>query len=184
MVSTSQQESLRAQGITRLGWDRLPLAGHSVSFFTRSWEIGRMTAYVKNYSTAEEKIGHWYFCRVAFRELKEYVESRSELQDNFYKHLVINTQTRTFEDLNYANSIGSKVVIRPLAETLELSIKKNQQLQRTMVHTDPTSASQDAVATGDSPPGEIPEADEERGAGDSPSGEMPMAEEAAEVPEY
>ena len=64
MVSTSQQESLRAQGITRLGWERLPLAGHSVSFFTRSWEIGRMTAYVKNYSTAEEKIGHWYFCRI------------------------------------------------------------------------------------------------------------------------
>ena len=44
-----------------------------------------------------------------FRKLKECVESRSELQDNFYKRLVINTQTRTFEDLNYVNSIGSKV---------------------------------------------------------------------------
>ena len=53
-----------------------------------------------------------------------------------------------------------------------------------MVHTDPTSASQDAVGTGDSPPGEIPEAKEESAVGDSPSGEMPMAEEAAEVPEY
>ena len=47
---TSQQESLRAQGITRLVWERFPLAGHSVLFFTRSW-----AAYVKNYSTDEEK---------------------------------------------------------------------------------------------------------------------------------
>ena len=55
MMSTSQQESLRAQGITRHIWERFPLAGHSIIFFTRSWEIGRMTAYVKNYSTVEEK---------------------------------------------------------------------------------------------------------------------------------
>ena len=55
MLSTSQQEDLRAQGITRHVWEKYPLAGHSVLFFTRSWEIGRMTAYVKNYSTVEEK---------------------------------------------------------------------------------------------------------------------------------
>ena len=54
-LSTSQQEDLRAQGITRHVWEKYPLAGHSVLFFTRSWEIGRMTAYVKNYSTVEEK---------------------------------------------------------------------------------------------------------------------------------
>ena len=55
MLSTSQHEDLRAQGITRHVWERYPLAGHSVLFFTRSWEIGRMTAYVKNYSTYEER---------------------------------------------------------------------------------------------------------------------------------
>ena len=124
------------------------------------------------------------FAEFAFNELKDYVESRSELQDNFYKQLVINTQTRTFEDPNYVKFIGSKVVIRPLAETLELSIKKDQQLQRTMVVTDPTPASQDAVVAGDSPSGEVPEATEEPAVGDSPQGEMPMADETAEVPEY
>ena len=55
MLSTSQQEDLRAQGITPQVWEKYPLAGHSVLFFTRSWEIGRMTAYVKNYHTDEEK---------------------------------------------------------------------------------------------------------------------------------
>ena len=76
-------------------------------------------------------------------------------------------------------------------------------LQCTMVHTDPASASQDAVVTGDSPSGEIPETTEERAVvtgdapsgeipetteqpavGDLPPGEMPMADETAEVPEY
>ena len=55
MLSTSQQEDLRAQGITRHVWEKYPLAGHSVLFFTRSWEIGRMTAYVKNYHSTEER---------------------------------------------------------------------------------------------------------------------------------
>ena len=58
MMSTSQQESVRAQGIIRHIWERFPLAGHSVLFFTRSWEIGRMTAYVKNYSADQEKETH------------------------------------------------------------------------------------------------------------------------------
>ena len=127
-----------------------------------------------------EKLVPGSFAEFAFNELKDYVESKAELQDNFYKHLVINTQTRTFEDPNYVNTIGSKVVIRPLAETLELSIKKNQQLQRIMVQTDP----QAEVAAGDSPSGEIPEATEEPATGDSPSGEMPEADATAEVPEY
>ena len=60
---------------------------------------------------------------------------------------------RTFEDPNYVNTIGSKVVIRPLAETLELSIKKDQLLQRTMVHTGPATASPDV--SGDLPSGEL-----------------------------
>ena len=55
MLSTSQQEDLRAQGITRHVWEKYLLSGHSVLFFTRSWEIGRMTAYVKNYHSTEEK---------------------------------------------------------------------------------------------------------------------------------
>ena len=55
MLSTSQQEDLRAQGITRHVWEKYPLAGHSVLFCTRSCEIGRMTAYVKNYHSTEER---------------------------------------------------------------------------------------------------------------------------------
>ena len=112
------------------------------------------------------------FADFALKQLQEYVKSRSELDDDFYKHLVINTQTRTFEDVNYLNTIGSKVVIRPLAEAFEFSVKKDLQLQRTMVHLDPTE-----FATGDLPSGEIPEAKEEDAAVDSPSGEMAVAEE-------
>ena len=55
MMSTSQQESLKAQGVSRHMWERYPLARHSVLFLTRAWEIGRMTAYVKNHSSDEEK---------------------------------------------------------------------------------------------------------------------------------
>ena len=117
----------------------------------------------------------------ALNELRQYAARRSELDDDFYKHLVINTQTRTFEDVNYVSSIGSKVVIRPLAEAFEISAKKDLQLQRTVVYLDPPSASQDAMDTGDSPPGEIPESKEEAVAADSPSGEMAVA--AADVPE-
>ena len=53
-ISTSQQEELRSQGINRLVWERMPLAGHSILFFLRSWEIGRTTAYVKNYSSDQD----------------------------------------------------------------------------------------------------------------------------------
>eukprot|EP00434_Breviolum_minutum_P028198 symbB.v1.2.024944.t1/scaffold2321.1/size114172/3 len=121
-----------------------------------------------------EKPAPGTFAEFALNELRQYVESRSELDDDSYKHLVINAQTRTFEDVNYVNSIGSKVVIRPLAvaETFEISAKKDLQLQRTVVFLDPASASQDAMATGDPPPGEIPEAKEEAVAVDSPSGEF------------
>ena len=49
MLSTSQQEDLRSQGITRHIWEKYPLSGHAILFFTRAWEIGRMTGYVKNY---------------------------------------------------------------------------------------------------------------------------------------
>ena len=36
------------------------------------------------------------FAEFAYNELKDYVESRSELQEHFYKHLVMNTQTRNY----------------------------------------------------------------------------------------
>ena len=77
------------------------------------------------------------------------------------------------------NSIGSKVVIRPLAESFDISAKKDIQLQRTVVWQDLPSASPDAMDTGDSPPGEIPEPNEEAAAVDLPSGEMTV--EAAEA---
>ena len=322
MLSTSQQEDLRAQGITRHIWEKYPLSGHAFSFFTRVWEIGRMTAYVKNYHSTEEtetyqqklqyfenigwrrdvpepfqarpddrnpaslereriekeednkdgyeikmfdlfaeavedlytgmgdayvrktpalweefvmklEDGRWYlvdpdpsvgvpteanesnlcldihnnlrfsprlclwaverklqetyekpppgsFAEFALNQLRQYIEGRSQIDDDLYKHLVINTQTRTFEDANYVNSIGSKVVIRPLAESFEISAKKDIQLQRTDVWQDLPSASQDAMDTGDSPSGEIPEPNEEAAAVDSPPGEMAV-ESAADV---
>ena len=324
MLSTSQQEDLRSQGITRHRWERYPLSGHAILFFTRAWEIGRMTAYVKNYhSTAEaeayqqklqyfenvgwrrdvpdpfvarpddrnpaslerERIekeeeskdryeikmfdlfaeavedlytgiidayvrktpalwkefvmkkedGNWYlvdpdptvgvptvpneknfcldihnnlkfsprlclwaverkldetyekpppesFAEFALNQLRKYIEGRSKIADDYYKHLVINTQSRTFEDANYVNSIGSKVVIRPLAETFEISAKKDIQLQKTVAWKGLPSASQDAMDTGDLPSGEIPEPNEEAEAVDLPSGEMTVEAEA-DVPE-
>ena len=259
LLSTSQQEDLRSQGITRHIWERYPLSGHAILFCTRAWEIGRMTGYVKKYhSTAEAEAyqqklqynefvgwrrdvpepfaarpedrnpaslarerteeeeynkdgyevrmfdlfaeavedlytniidayvrktpalweefvmkkedGNWYlvdpipsvgepteataenlcldihnnlkfspqlclwaierklketdekpppgsFAEFVLNQLRKYIEGRSAIDDDYYKHLVINTQSRTFEDANYVNSIGSKVVIRPLSET-------------------------------------------------------------------
>ena len=73
--------------------------------------------------------------------MKQYIESRSDIDDSFYKHLVINTQSSTFEDMNYVNTIGSKVVIKPVGEILELSVKKNKALQRTMVNPQHDQAS-------------------------------------------
>ena len=321
MLSTSQQEDLRSQGITRHVWEKYPLSGHAILFFTRAWEIGRMTAYVKNYHSTEEREtyqqklqyfenigwrrdvpepfqarpddrnpaslereriereednkdgyeikmfdlfaeavedlytgivdkyvrktpalweefvmkladGIWLiqillvgvptepnarnlcldihnnlrfsprlclwaverklqetyekpppgsFSEFALNQLRQYIEGRSEIDDDFYKHLVINTQTRTFEDANYVNSIGSKVVIRPLAESFEISAKKDIQLQRTVVWQDLPSASPDAMDTGDTPSGEKPEPNEEAAAVDSPPGEMAVEAAAADV---
>ena len=91
-----------------------------------------------------ETLARGTFAEFVYKELKEYVDSRSHLQDDFCKHLVINKQTRTFEDPNYVNTIGSKVVIRPLAETWELSVEEDQLSQRRMVQpTDPAEASND-----------------------------------------
>ena len=89
------------------------------------------------------------FAEFCHNELKQYVEKRSDLDDSFYKHLVINTQSRTFEDKNYVNTIGSKVVIKPVGEILELSVKKHKTLQRTMVNTQHAQASSAMDESGD-----------------------------------
>ena len=57
-MPTSQQESPRAEGVSRHVWERSPLAGHSVLFMHRAWKSGRLTAYVKNYSSYLEKIDY------------------------------------------------------------------------------------------------------------------------------
>ena len=48
-------KTLLSEGVSRDVRERCPLAGHSVFFMTRAWEIGRMTAYVKNYAEISEK---------------------------------------------------------------------------------------------------------------------------------
>ena len=296
-MSESQQMSLLSEGVSRHVWERCPLAGHSVFFMTRAWEIGRMTGYVKNYSSIEEQeafqkelkrnmlygwlrdipepcgpmdespeahnwflieqeefmkdqgevrmfdlfceavedlytgmidkfvrntpalweefvmrlpSGEFYlvdpdpsmpvpteptaenlcldihnnvkfsprlclwaieqklestgevfapgqFAEYCYNELKQYVNERAHLDDSFYKHLVINTQSRTFEDKNYVNTIGSKVVIKPVGEILELSVKKNKTLQRTMVQTQQAQDSSAMDESGDLSPDKIPE---------------------------
>ena len=50
-MSTSQQDSLRAEVVTR----QCPLAGHSVLLMHRAWEIGRLAAHVKKYYIQQEK---------------------------------------------------------------------------------------------------------------------------------
>ena len=130
----------------------------------------------------DEKPPPGSFAEFVLNQLRKYIEGRSAIDDDYYKHLVINTQSRTFEDANYVNSIGSKVVIRPLSETLEFSAKKDLQLQRTVMWKDLPPSSQDAMDTGDLPSGEIPESTEEAEAVDLPSGEMAV-EATADVPE-
>ena len=296
-MSESQQRTLLSEGVSRHVWERCPLAGHSVFFMTRAWEIGRMTGYVKNYSSIEEQeafqkelrrntlygwlrdipapcgpmdespeahdwclieqeefvkdqgevrmfdlfceavedlytgmidkfvrntpalweefvmrlpSGEFYlvdpdpsmpvptvptaenlcldihnnvkfsprlclwaieqklestgevfapgqFAEYCYNELKQYVNERAHLDDSFYKHLVINTQSRTFEDKNYVNTIGSKVVIKPVGEILELSVKKNKTLQRTMVQTQQAQDSSAMDESGDLSSDKIPE---------------------------
>ena len=55
-MSESQQKTLMSEGISRHIWEKCPLAGHSVFFMTTACEIGRMSAYVKNYASTEDKV--------------------------------------------------------------------------------------------------------------------------------
>ncbi len=73
----------------------------------------------------------------------------------FYKPLVIDSQSRTFEDETYINTIGSKVVIKPVGEIMELFMKKEKTLQRTMASPQVEKASSSKDATGYLPSGEI-----------------------------
>ena len=91
---------------------------------------------------------------------------------------MINTQSRTFEDKNYVNTIGSKVVIKPVGEILELSVKKNKTLQRTMVNPQPEQASSAMDESGDLSSDKIPDESMEVETGDLPSGEIPESQVA------
>ena len=125
-----------------------------------------------------EHFAQGQFAEFCFQELKEYVQNRAEIDDSFYKHLVINTQSRTFEDVNYVNTIGSKVVIKPVGEIMKLSVKKEKTLQRTMVIHQPEQASSTQDATGDLSSDKIPEASMEEVTGDLPSGKIPESQVA------
>ncbi len=327
-MSSSQQRSLRNEGVSRHTWEKYPLAGHSVMFLTRAWELGRLTAYVKRYKSKEEQIefqreldfnkevsrmrgipepdqapegqdispedlerivtekdeflkdqggtrmfrlfaegiedlyngmiegyvrgtpalweefamrhpsGEFYlvdldpragtptvptsenicldihnnvkfspklclwaiqkkleetgekfsddqFAGFCFNELKEYVESRKHLDDEFYRHLVINTQSRTFEGPNYVNTIGSKVILKSVGEMMELSVKKEKTLQRTMVVHEVEKGSSSKDTTGNLPSGETPEVSVkvEESTEHLPSGEISV-EEAAKATEH
>ena len=121
------------------------------------------------------------FAEFCYNELKQHVEKRTDLDDSFYKHLVINAQSRTFEDNNYVNTVGPKVVIKPVGEILELSVKKNQTLQRTMVQTQHAQDSSAMGESGDLSSDKIPEESMEVETGDLPSGEIPESQVA--IPE-
>ena len=135
------------------------------------WAIGQ-----KLESTGED-FAPGQFAEFCYNELKQYVEKRADLDDSFYKNLVINTQSRTFEDTNYVNAIGSKVVIKSVGEIFELSVKKNQTLQRTLVNPQPEQASSAMeVESGDLPSGEIPESQVAESTEDLPPGEISVDE--------
>ncbi len=315
-MSTTQQKTLREEGITRHDWERCPLAGHSVFFMTRAWELGRLTACVKQYIDDADKVeyqralegskevgwlrdtpapcepqdesseglerfviekeeylkdegevrmfqlfsegiedlyngmiekfvpdtpalweefamrlpsGDYYlvdpypseevptvptsenicldihnnvkfspklclwaiqkkleatgerfakgqFAEFCLQELKEYIDSRSHLDDSLYRHLLIDIQSRTFQDSNYVNTIGSKVVIKPVGEMMELSVKKNKILQGTMVFHQPEKATSSQVTSGDLPTGEIPEVMDAVSTEHLPTGEISVKE--------
>ncbi len=73
------------------------------------------------------------FCH---RDLTDYLKSCEEVENSFYKHLVLEPYTGMFGDANYINTIGSKTMVKPLGETMQMSIKKEKFLQRTSVRPD------------------------------------------------
>ena len=115
------------------------------------WAIDQKLEFTK------ERFSPGQFAEFCYRELKEYVGGRDEVDDSLYQNLVTNTQSRTFEDETYVNTIGSKVVIKPIGEVLARLMKKERTLPLPMEITQPeikASSSQDV--TGYLPSGEIP----------------------------
>ena len=78
--------------------------------------------------STKERFSPGQFAEFCYRELKAYVEGRNEVDDSFYQNLVTNTKSRTFEDETYVNTIGSKVVIKPIGEVVERLMKKEKTL--------------------------------------------------------
>ena len=70
------------------------------------------------------------------------------------------------------------MVIKPVGEILELSVKKNKALQRTMVNPQHEQASSAMDESGDLPSGEISEESMEVETGDLPSGKIPESQVA------
>ena len=77
------------------------------------------------------------------------------------------------------------MVIKRVGEILELSVKKNKTLQRTMVNPQHEQASSAMDESGDLPSGEIPEESMEVETGDLPLGKIPesqVAESTEDLP--
>ena len=91
---------------------------------------------------------------------------------------VINTP---FEDANYVNTVESKVVIKPLGEVMELSVRQDQLLQRTTLI--PTAEQDPSIqdVTGDLPPGEIPGSQEAEVLENFPAGKRSRTEAKEEA---
>ena len=66
----------------------------------------------------------------------DYMKSHEGLDDDHYKHLVLETYAGMLGDPNYINTIGSKTVVKPLGAIAGLSMKMEQSLQWTMVRPD------------------------------------------------
>ena len=136
------------------------------------WAIGQKL------ESTKERFSPGQFAEFCYRELKEYVESRDEVYDSLYQNLVTNTQSRTFEDETYVNTVGSKVVIKPIGEVVERLMKKEKALQRPMEITQPEKASSAQDVTGYLPSGEIPGVSTASTAGYLSSGKIPGAQAA------
>ena len=128
--------------------------------------------------STKERFSPGQFAEFCYHEMKEYVEGRNEVDDSLCQNLVINTQSRTFEDETYVNTIGSKVVIKPIGEVGERVLKKERTLQRPMEITQPEKASSSQDVTGYLPPGEIPGVSTASTTGYLSSGKTPRAQAA------
>ena len=96
--------------------------------------------------------------------MNEYVQGRPEADDSFYKHPAINTQSHTFANANYVNTM----VLSSLLEKFEALYRERTNLAKHYGGSSPQNAA------GYLPSGEIPEAAASV-TGDLPSREIPEA---------